>query len=109
MTLPIDLGRGVFHMLDPKLSLTLNASAEILLDSETISSKDTGLPSQLLQSRQIWVTQASELKLHIFLSVHPVVYPTPVFFSQAGELLRNSKVSVHYIEDVLVLILTELN
>ncbi|RJE24136.1 hypothetical protein PHISCL_03510 [Aspergillus sclerotialis] len=109
MTLPINLGRGVFHMLDPNLSLTLNASAEVLFDPETVDSKDPGLPSRLLQSRQIWITQAPELKLHVCLSVHPVVYPAPIFFSQAGELLRNSKVSVHYIKGALVLLLIELN
>lgn len=99
MALAIDLGRGVFRILDANLTLILNASAEILLDCATTGASDPESLRKLLQNRQIWVTQAPELKLHICLDVEPnLAHPASTFFLQAGDLLRNSKVFLQYIK-----------
>lgn len=93
MALPVDLGRGVFHNLDANLAVTLSASAEIIPDPETTGPKYPESLRQLLQNRQIWVTQAPEAKLHLSLGVGPnLAHPASAFFSQAGDLLRSSKV-----------------
>lgn len=104
MALPFDLGRGAFRILDSNLTLTLHASAEIQLDSETIDSRDPEFLKQLLRNRQIWLTQAPETKLHICLSVEPdLAHPASTFFSQAGEILRISKVSYSAVSNILSL------
>lgn len=90
----IDLGRGVFHALSSTVSLTLSASADVQLDPAAIDTKETEL-LQLVQSGEIWLTQAPEVKVQICISVQPgLAHYASTFFSQAGELLRSSKVGI---------------
>ena len=94
MTLPVGLGRGVFSILNSNLGLTLNASAEVKLDPETIGSREIGPLPELLQSGEIWLTQAPEIKLNLYINLEPdLLRHASTFLSQAGELLRGSKVS----------------
>lgn len=94
MTLPVDLGRGVFHNLGSNLTLTLNASAGIKIISDAADTGETQRILQCLQSGEMWLTQAPEIKLHICISVEPgLIHPASAFFSQTGELVRRSKVS----------------
>lgn len=90
----IDLGRGVFRALSSTLSLTLKASADIQLDPGAIGTKETEL-LQLVQSGEIWLTQAPEVKVQICIRVQPdLAHYASTFLAQAGELLRSSKVGI---------------
>ncbi|RMJ26026.1 hypothetical protein PHISP_03108 [Aspergillus sp. HF37] len=93
MTLPFNLGRSVFHNLGSNLTLALNALAEIKIGPEAAGTRETQRIPQCLQSGEMWLTQVPEIKLHICISVEPdLVHPASTFFSQAGELIRRSKV-----------------
>lgn len=94
MTLPVDLGRGVFHNLGSNLTLTLNASTEIKIGPEAAGTRETQRILQCFQSGEMWLIQAPEIKLHICISVEPgLVHSASTFISQTGELVRRSKVS----------------
>lgn len=104
MASPVDLGTAVLCILDSNSSLILNSSPEVKFDSETVEFKEAESSLQLLQSRDTWVTPAPEMNLYIDISADPCLDQTLEFFSQAGELLRSSRVLLPYC--CLVLLLT---
>lgn len=96
MSFTLDLGTSVLHSPGYNLKLTQHATALIVPPSGTTGLDEIKDFESLLHRGEIWLIQASELKLQIRISVGPQLsrLASP-FFSQVGEVLCHSKVCFH--------------
>ncbi|KAL4927197.1 uncharacterized protein BDV17DRAFT_134067 [Aspergillus undulatus] len=100
MSCSIDLGQRLFSSSDSDLSLSLQASALMLLPPETPLSHETGKLKEALCSGDIWVTQKTELKLDIRITsgadLHPSVGPQIVGFVCKAKMWSDLGLAVAY-------------
>lgn len=93
MSQPINLGRSSFQATGSPLELQFGAIANLSQfgSGETLSSTTKINHWKDLQS--LWITEAPELELRIFVNVDPVIEAIgPTFVANVEEELRNSKV-----------------
>ena len=96
MVLSIELGQSIFSIRNSALSLTTNAVAAIQLPSEINDLEETTTSFRhRLDSGELWLTQAPELKLHIHINLDTTLaftHTASTFLSQVGGVFSNSKV-----------------
>lgn len=96
MALTLDLGTIVLHSPGSNLKLTQHATALVVPPSGTTGLDEIKDFESLIQTGEIWLSQAPELKLQIRISVGPhLSRPASSFFSRLGEVLCHSKVRFH--------------
>lgn len=93
MTQPIDLGHGLFQSTGSTLQLRFSAAAHFT-QAATGSNPSSKIKfSHWKDLQSIWITEAPELELRLFVSADPVVETAgPTFIASVEEGLCNSKV-----------------
>lgn len=92
MTLTLVLGDDRLSSLDSIIDLNMHASAQVLIPEDT-GLTDATCIKRLLESQDLWVSHAPELKLYISISVGAsMALSASSFSSQIGEMLCSSKV-----------------
>ncbi|KAL4956576.1 hypothetical protein BDW69DRAFT_79446 [Aspergillus filifer] len=89
MSCSIDLGQRLFSSSDSGLNLSLQASALILLAAESSLLNNSPQLKEILTSGDLWVTQATELKLNICIVSGADLHPS--FISQVGQIVCRAK------------------
>ncbi|PYH95159.1 hypothetical protein BO71DRAFT_483184 [Aspergillus ellipticus CBS 707.79] len=92
MAFMVDLGKDHFTSPTSLFTLTLCASAQMLLsEGEATSTTNTAHFNKLLDSGELWISSAPELKLHITITASATMIPTvSAFASRIGEILVSS-------------------
>ena len=90
MSCAIDLGQRLFSSSNSGLSLSLQASALILLAAESPLLNNSQQLKEILTSGDLWVTQTTELKLNICIASGADLHPS--FISQVGQSVCRAKV-----------------
>lgn len=93
MDYPINLGQEVFSTPVSDLTLSLQASASVLLPPGSPVLRDSEHLKQLLCCGEIWVSQAPELKFNIRIAFLADLHPSfSHFVSQLGDSTCRAKV-----------------
>lgn len=93
MNYSINLGQKVFSTLVSDLTLSLQASASMLLPPGILVLRDSEHLKQLLCGGEIWVSQAPELKFNIRIASLDDLHPSfSHFVSQLGDSTCRAKV-----------------
>ncbi|KAL7656466.1 hypothetical protein ACMYSQ_005554 [Aspergillus niger] len=91
MALTLVLGDDRLSSLDSIIDLNMHASAQVLIPEDT-GLTDATCIKRLLESQDLWVSHAPELKLYISISVGAsMALSASSFSSQIGEMLCSSK------------------
>ena len=90
----VDLGTQIYNSPCLELKLVQHATALVLPPRET-AGLDEISNYETLHDGEEWLDQTPELKLHAHVRIGPHIYPASSFFSQIGEALCHSKVSIY--------------
>jgi hypothetical protein len=93
MTQPIDLGHGLFQTTGSPLQLQFSATANFTQASTGLSPSSRSSFSHWKDLQSLWITEAPELELRIFVRADPLIEtagPTFIDFLEKG--LCNSEV-----------------
>ncbi|PYI29330.1 hypothetical protein BP00DRAFT_496754 [Aspergillus indologenus CBS 114.80] len=92
METTIDLGRADFHSSDSTLTLTMDVSIFIQSHRRPQSAARDMPLIQLMAMGRVWVAEAPEIKLNLFINAHNVPNVTvSTFVPVVGEMLCNAK------------------
>lgn len=93
MNYPVNLGQRVFSTSVSDLTLSLQASASMLLPPGSLVLRDPEHLKQLLCCGEIWVSQSPELKFNIRIASLADLHPSfSQFVSQLGDSTCRAKV-----------------
>jgi hypothetical protein len=98
MTQPIDLGHSLFQSTGSPLQLQLSATANFTQAATESIPRSTISFGHWKDLQSLWITEAPELELRIFVRADPLVETAgPTFIAFLEEGLCNSKVCSEYL------------